>query len=228
MYQIAAQAYLLSTHLVLWAGCVVLKPFQADHKEIERCAIMKNTTEWATIGKIVAPFGIRGEVKIFSLSDVPNRFAKLKAVYLSTAHTRYPIEGVRPYKGDTLLLKLKGVDDANVAEKLRNFDITIPLAELAKLPADSYYQHDILGLQVVRLDEHVVGHITDIWATGGNDVYVIKDEKGQELLIPAVKEVIKQIDLIRRVMYIDPMQGLLDDEAVLDERDAEPDQEEVE
>ncbi|GCE20668.1 ribosome maturation factor RimM [Dictyobacter kobayashii] len=185
---------------------------------------MKNTTEWATIGKIVAPFGIRGEVKVFSLSDVPNRFVKLTAIYLAPDQVRYPIESVRPYKGEMLLLKFKGIDDANAAEKLRNRDIVIPLDELAQLPPDSYYQHDILGLQVVRLNGQEVGTIVDIWATGGNDVYVIKGTQGQQFLIPAIKEVIKQIDLIRHVMYIDPMKGLLDDEAVMDD----PNQEEVE
>jgi 16S rRNA processing protein RimM len=191
---------------------------------IESCKPMKNTTEWATIGKIVAPFGIRGEVKIFSLSDVPDRFVTLKSVYIGLEHTAYRMKGVRPYKGDMLLLKLDGVDDANVAETLRNRDLCIPATELAKLPPDQYYQHDILGLQVYRLDNQEVGVITDIWPAGGSDIYVIKGQDGQEILIPAIKEVIKQIDLIRHVMYIDPMKGLLDDDAVI----VGPDQEEVE
>ncbi|GLV59965.1 ribosome maturation factor RimM [Dictyobacter sp. S3.2.2.5] len=185
---------------------------------------MQNTTEWATIGKIVAPFGIRGEVKVFPLSDVPDRFVSLETVYLAPDHHRLSIVGVRPHKGDMLLLKFKGIDDANAAEKLRQRDIVIPLSELAKLPPDSYYQHDILGLRVLRMSGEEVGVITDIWTTGGNDVYVIKGTQGQQILIPAIKEVIKQIDLIRQVMYIDPMKGLLDDEAVIDD----PNQEEIE
>lgn len=185
---------------------------------------MKNTTEWATIGNIVAPFGIRGEVKVFPLSDIPNRFVKLNAIYLTPDYTRYEIEGVRPHKGDLLLIKFKTIDDANTAEKLRGRAIMLPLEELSQLPPDAYYQHDILGLQVLRMNGQEVGTITDIWATGGNDVYVIKGPQGQQFLIPAIKEVIKQIDLIRRVMYIDPMKGLLDDEAVMDDpnqKDAE-------
>lgn len=182
---------------------------------------MKNTTEWATIGRIVAPFGIRGEVKVVSLSDVPNRFVKLQSCYLAPSYTRYAIEGVRPYKGDMLLLKLQGVDDASIAETLRHHELSIPATELAQLPPDSYYQHDILGLQVLRMDNREVGTITDIWATGGNDIYEVKGSEGQQYLIPAVKDVIKQIDLMRRVMYIDPMQGLLDDETEHDDLDQE-------
>lgn len=183
--------------------------------------VMKNTTEWATIGRIVAPFGIRGELKVLSLSDVPNRFVKLKHIYLAPSYTRHGIESVRPYKGDMLVLKLQGIDDATVAETLRNHELSIPEAELAKLPPDSYYQHDILGLTVLRMDDRVVGVINDIWATGGNDIYEVKGTEGQQYLIPAVKEVVKQIDLVRHVMYIDPMRGLLDDDADFDDRDPE-------
>ncbi|MBV9614619.1 MAG: PRC-barrel domain-containing protein, partial [Ktedonobacteraceae bacterium] len=79
------------------------------------------------------------------------------------------------------------------------------------------YQHDILGLQVAKIDGHTVGTIVDIMPTGGNDVYIIKAADGKQFLVPAVKAFIKQVDLIRRVMYIDPIGGMFDDDAVLDE-----------
>jgi 16S rRNA processing protein RimM len=182
---------------------------------------MNNTTEWATIGTIVAPFGLRGEVKVFSLTDVPDRFAKLKYIYVGPSATRYAIQGVRPYKGNLILLKLEGVNKANTAEELRNCDLILPVDELAKLPEDIYYQHDILGLTVLRLDGREVGVIRDIWTTGGNDIYEIRSSTGEQFLIPAVKDIIKQIDLIRHVMYIDPIQGLLDDDAVIVDPDSE-------
>lgn len=167
---------------------------------------MKNTTEWATIGKIVAPFGIRGELKVRSFTDIPDRFVNLDAVYLSPAYTLYAIEGVRPYKGeDMLLLKLRGVDDATAAEALRDGDLCVPLSALPQLPPNSYYQHDIIGLQVFNLDGTLIGVVDDIMPTGGNDVYIIKAPNGKQILIPAIKEVVKQIDLSRRVMYIDPI-----------------------
>ncbi len=174
---------------------------------------MKNTTEWATIGKIVAPFGIRGELKIHPLTDIPDRFVTLKAVYFSTDHSLHTIQSVRPYKGEMLLLKFAGVDDANAAETLRDVELCIPIDELAELPPDAYYQHDILGLQVYKLDGSPVGTISEIIPTGGNDVYALATPDGKQALIPAIKEIIKQIDLLRRVMYIDPIKGLLDDEA---------------
>ena len=187
---------------------------------------MKNTSEWATIGKIVAPFGLRGDLKVFPLTDVPDRFAKLEHIYVGSSFKEYAIQGVRPYKGDMILLKLRGIDDATAAEPFRNQELSLPIDELAKLPQDSYYQHDILGLTVLRMDGREVGVIRDIWTTGGNDVYEIKSLTGQQFLIQAVKDIIKQIDLIRRVMYIDPIQGLLDDEAVIVDPDSDGSEEE--
>ncbi len=188
---------------------------------------MQKNTEWAAIGRIVAPFGLRGELKVVSLSDIPNRFAQLDKVYLGSDYQRFSIESVRPYKGTMVLLKLRGINDAIAAEPLRESSLYIPVDELAKLPPDAYYQHDILGLQVMKLDGKPVGTIIDIMTTGGNDVYIIKSSGGKQFLIPAVKAIIKQIDLVRHVMYIDPIAGLLDDDAVLDEQSM-PTEEEVE
>jgi 16S rRNA processing protein RimM len=170
----------------------------------------QNETEWATIGKVVALFGVRGELKVRLLTDIPNRFAELDAVYAGPDHTRYPIQKARPYKGEMIVLKLEGIDDANAAEPLRNQDLQIPLSELAKLPPDSYYQHDILGLRVFTLDRLELGKIVDILSTGSNDVYVIKAPEGSQVLIPALKDVIKEIDLLHHTMHIDPLPGLLD------------------
>jgi 16S rRNA processing protein RimM len=189
---------------------------------------MQDKTEWATIGKIVALFGLRGELKVASFTDIPDRFAKLDFVYVGSDYARYVIEGVRPYKGDVVVLKLRGISDANAAESLRNQDVYIPLDQLAELPPDSYYQHDILGLQVYTLANRDLGVIADIIVTGSNDVYVIKNTDGQQFLIPAVKAIVKQVDLIRRKMYIDPIKGLIDDDAVSDSSDEETgDEEEV-
>ncbi|WP_170142583.1 ribosome maturation factor RimM [Thermosporothrix hazakensis] len=178
---------------------------------------MQNKTEWATIGKIVALFGVRGELKVQPLTDIPDRFTTLKAVYLTPGYTRHTIESVRPYKGTMILLKLRGFNDANAVEALRGQELCIPVEQLAELPPDSYYQHDILGLRVLTLGNTEIGHISDIIATGGNDIYVITSVEGKQVMIPAVKAIIKQIDLVRHVMYIDPIPGLLDDDALVDD-----------
>ena len=167
-------------------------------------------TEWATVGQVVALFGVRGEIKVQSLTDIPGRFQHLHTIYLGPEHRPCTIESARAYKGEMMLLKLVGIDDANAAETLRGQHLFIPLSDLAELPADSYYQHDILGLAVCTLDQRVLGSIVEIIETGSNDVYVVKKPDGKEVLIPALKAVIKHIDLAQRVMLIDPLPGLLE------------------
>lgn len=187
---------------------------------------IQKTTEWATIGKIVAPFGLRGQMKVTSLTDIPDRFAHLEEVYLGSEYKSYTIKEVRPYKGKMVLLKVAGIANATAAEALRNQDVFIPAEQLAQLPPDFYYQHDILGLSVEKVvGGQVVGTIVDIMPTGGNDVYVIKASDGKQYLIPAVKSIIKQVDLIRRVMYIEPIGGMLDDDAVVDEQESSDEEE---
>jgi 16S rRNA processing protein RimM len=181
----------------------------------------QDETEWATIGKVVAPLGIRGELKVLSLTDIPNRFSELEAVYLGPRHTRHLIKGFRPYKGEMVVLKLAGIEDANTAETLRNFDLTIPLDQLAKLPPDSYYQHDILGLHVRTIGGRELGTIVEIMVTGSNDVYIIQAPDGKQMLVPAIKDVIQQVDLIRQIMYIDPIAGLLDSDEAVDLQEEE-------
>ena len=177
----------------------------------------QSNMQWATVGQVVALFGIRGELKVRLLTDIPNRFAELDAVYIE--HIPHVIERVRPYKGEMVIMKLAGFNDANAAEALRHADLQIPLSKMAQLPPDSYYQHDILGLQVFTLGGKAVGTIVDIIVTGSNDVYVIKSADGHQQLIPAIKDVVKQIDLIRRTMHIDPMPGLLDNSEDREEED---------
>lgn len=170
----------------------------------------KQETEWATIGQVVALFGVRGELKVRLLTDIPDRFEQLEVVYIGQDHQQYRIERVRPYKGEMIVLKLAGFEDANAAELLRGQEIVIPVSQLAQLPSGKYYQHDILGLTVLTLDNRELGQIVDILETGSNDVYTIKDPDGRQVLIPAIKDVIKRIDLIRHTMYIDPLPGLLE------------------
>jgi len=116
-----------------------------------------------------------------------------------------------------VIIKFVGLDDATTADTLRGRDLSIPLEKLAQLPPDSYYQHDILGLHVATLNGRELGTIIEIMETGSNDVYVVKGDDGKQVLLPAIKDVVKQVDLIRQMMYIEPMAGLLDDDAVLDD-----------
>lgn len=167
-------------------------------------------TEWATIGQVVALFGVRGELKVRLFTDIPDRFAQLASVHLDPDYRCLEIERVRPYKGEMILLKLRGIDDADTAETLCGQCLFIPADQLAHLPAGSYYQHDILGLAVFLPDGRELGRIVDIVQTGSNDVYVVREPDGKQALIPAIREVVRQVDLLHHTMSIDPLPGLLE------------------
>ena len=168
--------------------------------------------EWVTIGQIVALFGIHGDVKVLPQTDIPNRFSQLREVYLGRDHQRLHITKASVYKETMLLLHLKGVESANAAEPLIGQDITIPLAEIPALPSDQYYIHDLIGLRVESPTGQRLGVITDILTTGANDVYLVREAtSGRDVMVPAVKEMVRRVDIAAGVIIIDPIPGLFDD-----------------
>jgi 16S rRNA processing protein RimM len=160
----------------------------------------------------VALFGLRGDVKVLPQTDIPNRFNQLREVYLGPEHQRRRISKASPYKENMVLLRLAGIDSANAAEALIGQVISIPLAHLPTLPADQYYIHDLIGLRVESLSGQQLGVITDILTTGANDVYVVREAgTGREVLVPAVKEMVRRVDIAAGVIVITPIPGLFDD-----------------
>lgn len=145
------------------------------------------------IGKIVAPHGVRGDVRVVPLTDFPERFRKTKRVFCEDASVLY-IESVK-YNKQFVLLKFRDVDSMDAAEKLRNKHISLPKEELVKLPQDHYYQFEIIGLDVYSSEDEYLGKVSEILQTGSNDVYVVRQEGHKELLIPALKAVVLSIDI---------------------------------
>lgn len=146
-----------------------------------------------TIGKIVAPHGVRGDVRVIPLTDFPERFTGLKKVLLEDGKA-LTVEESRPNK-QQYLLKFSGFNDRNAVEALRGKLLKVTREDLVALPAGHYYVFDIIGLDVFDEDGVFLGVVKDILATGANDVYIAEKEGGQPILIPAVKDVVKAIDL---------------------------------
>lgn len=162
--------------------------------------------EFLIVGRILAPWGIKGEVKVEVLTDFPERFAPRKIVYLDTR----PVEiESRRYHKQHLVLKLVSIDSIEVAEKLRGQDLTISSAELHTLPEGQYYTFQLIGLKVMTTEGKTLGRVTDIMTTPSNDVYVVKG-KLSEILIPAIGDVVKSIDLKKGRIVIEAIEGLLD------------------
>lgn len=164
--------------------------------------------ERIAIGRIVAPQGIKGEVRVLPLTDFPERFLALKRAFLAAPWDReVEVEGVRFHKG-MVLLKIRGVDTRNEAEELRNADLRVEAEDLVPLGEGQYYVFQIIGLEVFTEDGQALGRIADVLRTGSNDVYVVRGQR--EYLIPAVKEFVAGIDLRAKTIVIRPIPGLLD------------------
>lgn len=172
-------------------------------------------SEWSlTVGEIVAPFGRVGEVKVRLETDFPERFARLPQVCL-----RWPngearliaVEGARLHKGQ-ILLKLRGVADIDAAETLRNALVQVRAEDAVRLPANEFYIHDLKGCEVVTETGRVLGTLTSVLHNSANDVYVIGSGKN-EILLPVIRQVVREVDLTQRRIVVTPTPGLLPDEA---------------
>ena len=162
--------------------------------------------EFLIVGRILAPWGIKGEVKVEVITDFPERFAPRNFVYLDSRP--FEIESCRPHK-QFLVVKLAAIDSVEAAEQLRDCDLTIPRAELPELPEGQYYTFQLIGLVVVTKEGERLGQVADIMTTAGNDVYIVEGKRG-DILIPAIEDVVKSIDLKKGTITIEAIEGLLD------------------
>ena len=157
------------------------------------------------MGHVVSQLGTKGEIKIEILTDFPDRFAPRNRVFVD-GHP-LTIERSRPHK-DCLVLKLDGIDNIEAASQLRGLDLEIPVDQVRDLPEGEYYRFQMLGLEVFDMQGEPVGRIIDVLPTGSNDVYIIRGSDG-DILIPAIDDVIKSIDIEKNQMVIQVIDGLL-------------------
>ncbi|MFC1998186.1 ribosome maturation factor RimM [Chloroflexota bacterium] len=161
--------------------------------------------DFLTVGRVLAPWGLKGDAKVEIHTDFPQRFAPSNKVYIDGA--AITIERSRPNKGN-VILKLDGVDSIEQVEALKGKYLQIPQNDSMPLEDDEYYQFQIIGLEVSTTKGRLLGKIDQIFVTGSNDVYVVKGQDG-EFLIPAMDDVVKQIDLDNGTMTIEEIEGLL-------------------
>lgn len=162
------------------------------------------------VGVITQTHGIRGEVKVFPTTDDAKRFQKLKQVTLDTGKERLllEIEGVKFFK-QYVILKFKGLDSINDVEQYKRGRLLVSRDQAVKLQKDEYFVADMIGMQVVTEDGAPFGILKEVLATGANDVYVVSREGEDDVLLPAIKECIRKIDMDGRVMEVHIMDGLL-------------------
>lgn len=166
--------------------------------------------EYLKIGQIINTHGVQGEVKVFPLTDDIKRFGRLKHIYMKQAgkYKSYSIENVKYFK-NLVILKLEGIDDMNEALKLRDSYLLVDRDNAVKLSSDTYFIADLVGMEVYTLEGESLGIIINVFSTGSNDVYEIKKHDGKLILIPAIKDVVKEVDVEKRSMRIELLEGLL-------------------
>jgi 16S rRNA processing protein RimM len=162
------------------------------------------------VGYVLKPHGIRGEIKINPVSPRPDRFKYLKKIYIRKETVRsYSIQHLR-ISNNFVFLKLHQINSRTEAEELRNCEILIDEKQLIELETDEYFIHDLIDCTVQTEDGRYLGTLTDIWQNSSNDVYVVTDKRGRELLLPAIKDVIKSIEIENKKIVVHILDGLFD------------------
>ena len=163
------------------------------------------------VGVISSTHGVRGEVKVYPTTDDVNRFKKLKKVILDTGREYLDLEitGVKFFKNQ-VILKFKGIDNINDIEKYKGKDLLVNREDAVALEENENYVADLIDLKVVTEDGQVLGYLTEVMETGANDVYVVETEDGKELLLPAIRDCILDVDLEKEVMTVHILPGLFD------------------
>ncbi len=161
------------------------------------------------VGVITSTHGVRGEVKVFPTTDDNKRFKKLKECYLEYKNELLPIhvQGAKFFK-NMVILKFEGIDNINDVEQYRNCNLYVDREHAVTLEDDEYFMTDLIDLTVEKEDGTVLGTLTEIIPTGANDVYVVTSDKRKELLIPAIKECIMDVNLEDRKMIVRLMKGM--------------------
>lgn len=163
------------------------------------------------VGVISSTHGVRGEVKVYPTTDDVNRFKKLKNVVLDTGkeHLKLEVSGVKFFKNQ-VILKFKGIDNINDIEKYKGKDLLVNREDAVALEENENYVADLIDLKVVTDEGQVLGVLAEVMETGANDVYVVETEDGKELLLPAIRDCILDVDLETEVMTVHILPGLLD------------------
>ncbi len=163
------------------------------------------------VGVISSTHGVRGEVKVFPTTDDVKRFKRLKEVILETGKEELilEIEGVKFFK-QFAILKFKGIDNINDIEKYKGKSLFVTRKNAVSLRKDEYFIADLQGLLVVDEDGKKIGTLRDVMETGANDVYIVDMTDGREVLLPAIKECILNVDIEGGTIRVHMMDGLLE------------------
>lgn len=167
--------------------------------------------EYVYIGRVANTHGVRGDIKVFPTTDDPKRFEKLKKIIIEDARgheDEYHIKGVK-YVNKFVVLNLKELTDMDMALKLKQGIVKIDRKHALPLEEDEYYVQDLMGIDVVDEEGVQLGTLREVIFTGANDVYAVDLKDGGEVLLPAIKDCVLDIDIKNKVMKVHVMEGLM-------------------
>ena len=164
--------------------------------------------EYIVVGKIVNTHGIKGDIKVYPYTDDIERFSNLKSIYIGKEKLSIEIENAKYHKG-MVLLKLKGFDNINEVLHFKDETIFIDEKDKVKLPKDNYFIYELIDCKVFDMAGNPLGYIKDVLQNSSNDVYIVQD-KDKEYLIPAVKQFVKEVNVIEKKIIIDPIEGMIE------------------
>ena len=160
--------------------------------------------DFLVLGKFRRAHGVKGEIPLEIYTHMLELLAPESLVYVGEQHHPYTIESTR-YKNDLLLIKFYEISDRTFASTLTNELVYVSVEQLPPLTEDEYYLHDLIGLDVYQDGGEYLGVLAEILETGANDVYLVEDDEGKEILIPAIEEMILEIDLDQEKMIVGKM-----------------------
>ena len=166
--------------------------------------------KYLELGQIVNVRGLKGEVKVNSFTDDNTKFERLPKVFIKRNKgdlEERKIEKVS-YNKNQVIIKFVGINTIDEAEKLRNSFILVDRDDLGSLPEGIYYIADLIGLDVFTEEGELLGKVDDIYNTGANDIYVIKDDLGKQRLLPGIKDVIKEVNIEEGKIIVNLIEGL--------------------
>ena len=171
---------------------------------------MKEKLTHFRIGQIVNTQGLIGEVRVYPYVDDINRFDELENFYLDkNFNQEFEVERVR-YKGNMVIMKIKGVDSVEMAERLKTKNLYVSRENSVDLDEDEFFIADLIGLDVFTVAGEKVGTLKDVLQYSANDVYVVKGDNDKEYLIPSTLKFVPEINIEEKKMIIDPIKGMLD------------------
>ncbi len=162
---------------------------------------------YLSVGFLRRPHGLQGEIIMDLHTDFPERMKSGRKLFVGDEHKPMTLTSVRPHQSG-LLVKFKGIETSDDAGKFRNQWVFIKAKDAPPLPEGQIYQHELIGFKIVDESDNPLGELVEILETGANDVYVVRDDTGKEILLPAIPSVILDVEADSRTMRVHVLEGL--------------------